>query len=168
MKTNVMAILALLIGGASIGCAESEDDLAVPAGATAFTLTPSGGTFEGTGELEGFRLTVPADAVDGDVELWMAPTEDSPPLDEENGAMVGPEIRFGPGEPALAAAASLTLPFEPERVASFGVEIRLVKVWRLGPDGWVIEEPTATPTEEGVTISVEELGTFAAGIEFDE
>ncbi len=152
-----------------IGCGDVDDSgLDAPEGATVFTLTPAGGTFEGEGDLEGFRLSVPPEAVSADLELWMAPPASSPPL-PDTGVLVGPEIEFGPGRPTLALPAELTLPFEPSRVMQAGVALQFVKVWRVGPDGWEIQDPVAQPAEggDGVTVSIDTLSHFGAGVEIE-
>lgn len=165
MKNLLMALI--LTSGGLWGCgSETDDDAYVPPGATTFTLTPNGGTFEGTGELTGVRLVVPADAVDADVELWMAPPEETQPL-PATGLFVGPEVVFGPGEPMLNAPAQLTLPFEVTSVMQAGVALQFVKVWRMGPDGWVLEEPAGIPTEDGVSVDVSTLGHYGAGVEIE-
>lgn len=169
MRILSACLPTLLTAAALWACGDDTGDTepdAAPAGATAFTLTPAGGVFDGTGDLAGVRLTVPPDAVSADTPLWMAPPETSPPL-PETGLMVGVELRFGPGTPTLAAPAELTLPFEPAQVMQAGVALQLVKVWRLGPDGWVIEEPSAVPSEAGVTVRVDTLDQFAAGVEIE-
>lgn len=160
-------VALIVVGGGSAACDESaRSPSAPPPGATAFTLTAAGGTFVGTGPLAGVELTVPNDAVDGPVDLWMAPPEAEQPL-PETGRMVGPEVQFGPAELALQRTAELTVPFDPDRVAETGVELGFVKVWRVGPDGWVIDEPVAAPTADRVTSRIDHLGRFGAGVELD-
>lgn len=162
---NVVMMTGALALGALWGCDDGEgEDALPPPGATVFTLTAEGGTFDGEGALEGVRLTVPANAVAETMELWMAPPETLPPP-PAGGVLVGVEIEFGPESTMLAAPAELTLPFEMSRVMQAGAALQFVKVWRFGPDGWVLEEPIAVPTEAGVTIETECLGHFGAGVE---
>lgn len=161
MKKLLMVLILAFVPGC--GDDEATDD-PTPPGATVFTLTAEGGTFTGEGELSGVRLTVPADAVSAPTELWMAPPETLPPP-PEGGVLVGVEVEFGPDDPVLAMPAVLTLPFEMTRVTQAGAALQFVKVWRFGPDGWVLEEPSMFPTEEGVTISTTDLGHFGAGVE---
>ncbi len=161
------ALLMLLFTSASAlaGCGDDvEDD--VPPDATRFTLSPAGGTFLGEGPLAGVRLDVPPDAVSETFELWMAPPESSPPL-PETGEMVGPEVEFGPGVVPLAAPAELTLPFEPAAAEQVGVARFNVKVWRVGPDGWQIDDPVEPPSADEVTVVINSLGHFGAGVEFE-
>lgn len=169
-------LAGLLLATAMLGgCGADEDDGAdadagappgAPAGATAFTVTSAGGTFAGEGALAGVTLEVPAGAVAAPVELWMAPPDTALPL-PANGRMVGPEVVFGPAAPALAEAARLTLPFEPTRATMAGVDVAMVKVWRVGPDGWTIEDPAA-PAEDGkVTTQTDTLTRFGAGVEVE-
>lgn len=165
MKKLLMVLFLALTPALTLGCGDDESTAETPPpGATVFTLTAEGGTFDGQGELAGVRLTVPADAVSAPTELWMAPPETLPPP-PSGGVLVGLEVEFGPGDPMLAAPAQLTLPFEMTRVMQAGAALQFVKVWRFGPDGWVLEEPSMFPTEEGVTISTTDLGHFGAGVE---
>jgi len=159
-------LLTLCVGGSMLTACDSTEVDDPPPGATTFTLTAAGGTFDGAGPLVGVQLVVPPGAVDAAMTLWMAPPQAERPLPEE-GRMVGPEVSFGPIEVALAAPAELTLPFESGRVAEAGVELGFVKVWRIGPSGWTIEDAVTPPDAERVTARVERLNRFGAGVELE-
>ncbi|MCA9546671.1 MAG: hypothetical protein KC613_19835 [Myxococcales bacterium] len=163
-----MRHMPLFLTAGLILCACDDDSVAppteAPADATAFTLTPAGGTFAGTGPLAGVALTVPAGAVAADTALWMAPPVSERPL-PASGRFVGPEVEFGPGEVALAEPATLTLPVDAARVDASGSDLRLVKVWRVGPDGWEIQAPAAEARDGQVQATVEALTRFGAGVE---
>lgn len=162
-------LLGLLTALCALGCGETDDTApgdTAPPGATRFTLTASGGTFAGEGALDGVELRVPAGAVDGERALWMAPPAEPRPL-PASGRMVGPEVHFGPETLALAEPAELTLPFDPANVTAAGVAIDAVKVWRVGPDGWTLEEPAAPPASAQVRATVDTLSRFGAGVEIE-
>lgn len=164
-----LLMVMMLFGPGLVACGETDTDepgVMAPADATMFTLTPEGGTFRGEGPLAGVELVVPAGAVDEAVDLWMAlPTEERPLPD--TGQMVGPEVEFGPVEVALSASAALTLPFVPEEVEAVGSDVLLVKVWRVGPSGWTLEEPLDTASGDAVVAEVDTLTRFGAGVELD-
>ena len=56
---------------------------------------------------------------------------------------------------------------EPATVEQVGSQAFMVKVWRQGPDGWMIDEPTAEPTTDRVTVIIDTLGLFGAGVELE-
>lgn len=161
---KTLLLLSFTAASALWGCGETEDD--VPPDATRFTLSPAGGTFLGEGPLAGVRLEVPADAVSETYALWMAPPESSPPL-PDTGQMVGPEVRFGPETVPLAVPAELTLPFDAGQAEQVGVARFNVKVWRLGPDGWEIDDPVEPPSGDDVTVVITSLEHFGAGVEIE-
>ncbi|MCA9540449.1 MAG: hypothetical protein KC620_16230, partial [Myxococcales bacterium] len=113
-------------------------------------------------------LVVPADAVIESTAAWMAPPAAARPL-PETGALVGPEVEFGPAALTLARPARLELPFDPSAVTAQGQDIDHVKVWRVGPDGWQIATPAEPPRADEavgrVVLETTTLTRFGAGIE---
>lgn len=159
---RLFLMLSLTIPCALVGCDDGDEaGTSAPSGATVFTLGPNGGTFEGEGPLAGVVLTVPAGAVEAEVELFMAPPTTALPL-PDIGRAVGPEVEFGPEVVALSAAATITVPFDSGRVSE--AESRFVKIWRLSDGAWILTEPSAEPADGLVSAEVTTISRFGAGV----
>ncbi len=128
------------------------------------TIGPEGGELVGKvgTELEGVKLSIPADALNSEVDVWIRPTFDGdslPALSER----VGLQVEVG-SDGELDAAATLTLPFDAGQVGRFGETADDVKVWVKGEgNAWSLVEADAN-SDVDVTISLEAFTTAAAGV----
>jgi hypothetical protein len=128
------------------------------------TVDASGGTLTGAADtvFEGLSLVVPPGALSAATDIVITQSEDPTPL-PVGARRIGPQFSFAPKDLALAQPATLTLPANPDEVASYGSHTSDMKVWSLVNGAWARSEPTAT-AEGLVTIDFPGLTTVAAGV----
>lgn len=162
LRARLFLSLALALGAHA--CASDTDDFGdgeeAPAGAELrATVGASGGVLEG---LDGFRLEIPAGALDTDVELVVRPTVDETPL-AQTAERVGPAFSIEPLDLAFAVPARVTVPVDPELRAAWEVDDSDCRVWQRTAEGWERREPVAS-SADSVTVELDRASTLAAGV----
>lgn len=154
------------------GCGGADEDPPADAadepGALSGTVTADGLTLIGDTDtaFEGVRVELPAGAATAGARLTIRPATDLNPL--PSGAVaVGPTFALALDEGTLDQPVQVVLPFSPEAVAAAGRELVAVKVWRVGPEGWLLAEPLDVATGR-VTLSLDTLTVVGAGLAGDE
>lgn len=125
---------------------------------------PAGGTLEGAegSAFDGFRLVIPAGALDEEVEVVVSGGADPTPL-AQSAERVGPQFSIEPAGLVLKSPASLSVPFDESLRQAWDVLDEECRVWYRDGDGWSNAEQTAsTPTS--VTVDLPKFSVAAAGV----
>ena len=128
------------------------------------TIGAAGGTLEGKegGAFEGFRLVVPAGALDADVELRVEGVIDPTPL-PSTAAGIGPQFAILPAGLAFTVPVKLTVPFTPKLRQRWETPDQECRVWYRDGDAWARAEPIAS-SNAGVTVELGATTTAGAGV----
>jgi hypothetical protein len=158
--TTLMGASACLFAMACAGSnaePNHEDDLRAVIG-------PSGGELVGAkgSPLEGVRLTIPAGALSADTEISIAPATNLKPL-PTTAVGCGPMFEIQPAGLALAAPATLTLPFDEAVVTDHYRFDDEVRVWAVQSDKWG-QRQQIDGGEGSVSVELQELNGVGAGV----
>jgi hypothetical protein len=151
-------LLGLLLGAGCSGNAGSGESVLHA------VIGPAGGELVGAQgtALEGVHLVVPPGALAADTDVSIAPATTDVAL-PKTAVRCGPEFTIEPAGLALAAPATLTLPFDENTIATNFRFDDEVKVWTL--DGTTWGQAKQTDSAEGrVSIELGKLMTLAAGV----
>jgi hypothetical protein len=128
------------------------------------TIGPAGGEIVGTAgsALEGVRVKIPAGALSAETPITIRASDSTVPL-PKTAARCGPEVSIEPSGLALAAPATVTLPFDETAVTQQERFDDEVKVWVLSGTSWGQQlQSDSAPGQ--VTIQLDALKTLAAGV----
>jgi hypothetical protein len=162
--STIAAGLGLLLAAAA-GCDGSGTPTGPGDAVLRGTIGPQGGTLAGAAgsPFEGVSLAVPAGALTSSTEITIAPAGQTAPL-PSTAVRCGPMFVIEPTGMALAAPATLTLPYDEQTVTDNLRFDDQVKVW-ASPDGATWGQDLQTDSATGsVTIETSALGFFASGV----
>ena len=151
-------------GGAGAGAGAMNGGTSVEADQLQGTIGAAGGELVGAAgtTLAGVHLVVPAGALASNTTITIKPAGDATPL-PATAVRCGPMFAIEPEGLALAAPASLTLPFDEETVSDQNRFDDEVKVWVKNGSAW--GQSLQTDSNPGlVTIDLPSLETVAAGV----
>jgi len=151
-------------GGAGAGAGAMNGGTSVEADQLQGTIGAAGGELVGAAgtTLAGVHLAVPAGALASNTTITIKPAGDATPL-PATAVRCGPMFAIEPEGLALAAPASLTLPFDEETVSDQNRFDDEVKVWVKNGNAW--GQSLQTDSNPGlVTIDLPSLETVAAGV----
>jgi hypothetical protein len=128
------------------------------------TIGPAGGELTGAkgSAFEGVHVVIPAGALAADTEIKITPATDGTPL-PATAVRCGPMFSIAPAGLALAAPASVTLPFDESVIQANDRFDDEVKVWVRAGDHWTRSLQTDS-AEGSVTFDLPALTNVAAGV----
>jgi hypothetical protein len=158
---SVMAAVATGCGSASESTApvaSQSDKLKATIGAQGGELTGAQGT-----PFEGVHLSIPAGALNADTEISIKVAANPPALPATAHAC-GQIYSIEPAGLALAQAATLTLPFSEDTIASFNRFDDEVKAWVLASDNTWSQAKQIDSQDSRVTIELQNLTVVGPGV----
>ncbi len=165
MRTLTLLLMVIPVVGS--GCSADGN------GSTSFdtlsgTIGPGGGTVKGEvgSVFEGIEVRFSEGALTEETTVTVTEGTDTTPLPEQAfsvGTQWAIEADFAPASPI-----QVTLPVDEQKVADFGQDFTMVKVWIKASDGtWTKLEPV--DTKPGlVTIETSDLSILAPGVKLEE
>jgi hypothetical protein len=161
-RTGLVSFLAAV--SVMSGCSASPSSDGGGADSLEATIGPEGGEIIGQkgSKLEGVHVVIPAGALATKTALRVHLADDATPL-PATAVKCGPIVSIEPAGLALAAPASVTLPFDETAVTAQNRIDDDVKVWVRQGAQW--GQSLQTDSHEGsVTIDLATLGNVAAGV----
>lgn len=150
-----------LCAAAVAGCGGEDDEAA----SMAVEIGSAGRTVVGAEDspFAGLRIVVPPGALAAEAVLRVTTAGALAPL-PGSAVAVGPAFSLDLDDAELDRPLVVTLPFDTGLVTAESADRRAVKVWRVGPRGWTLTEPTSVGPDR-VTIQLDEASVVGAGLE---